>query len=438
MMNREATFTTGEGDSSRPGWGVPDFPSLQATTARVPWAAWFGDTLHALELPPEWEVALYPPRDGADIGDEGIGRAFANPIGTPRIREIARGKKTAAIVIDDLSRPTEGARLLPHVIGELREAGIGPDDVQVILGVANHRQMMREDVLKKVGRATLDLVEVKNHFSWYNCESVGTTSRGTPISVNNDVLAADVKILVGSIVPHGTPGFSGGAKLVVPGIASIETCRRWHGPEGPSTGLGIDASEARLDAEEAGRLARIDCIVNVVTNSRRQIAGLVVGDLVQAHRAGVRIARQVYGTSVPRGVDVGIFNAFPKDNEFLQIGNCLNVYHSASPGRPIVREEGTVVQCSASSEGPGFHSLMGAGMPLDWPGSYAEEVAPRDLLFYAPGVTSRDLNRATREDPKVTFCPSWPDVVATLRRKHGSHARVAVFPCSSIQLAGVG
>jgi nickel-dependent lactate racemase len=380
-------------------------------------------------------VTLYPPSDGPDIGHEGIVRAFANPIGTPRIQEIARGKKTVAIVIDDLSRPTEGARLLPYVIGELREAGIGPDDVQIILGVANHRQMMREDILKKVGQATLDLVEVKNHFSWYNCEQVGTTGRGTPISLNKDVLAADVKILVGSIVPHGTPGFSGGAKLVVPGIASIDTCQRWHGPEGPSTGLGIDASEARLDAEEAGRLARIDCIVNTVTNSRRQIAGLVVGDLVQAHRAGVRIARQVYGTSVPQGVDVGIFNAFPKDNEFLQIGNCLNVYHSTLPGRPIVHEDGTVVQCSASSEGPGFHSLMGAGMPLDWPGSYAEEVAPRDLIFYAPGVTSRDLNRATRDDPKVTFGLSWSDVVAKLREKHGAHARVAVFPCSSIQLA---
>jgi hypothetical protein len=435
MTSHEGTSSTAVGADVRSEWGIPEFPSLQATTARVPWAAWFGDRLHALELPAEWDVALYPPRDGTDIGKEGIARAFASPIGTPRVRELARGKKTAAIVIDDLSRPTEGARLLPYVFDELREAGLGPDDVRVILGVANHRQMMREDILKKIGRATLDLVEVKNHFSWYNCESVGTTSRGTPISLNKDVMAADVKILVGSIVPHGTPGFSGGAKLVVPGIASIETCQRWHGPEGPSTGLGIDASEARLDAEEAGRLAGIDCIVNVITNSRRQIAGLIVGDLVQAHRAGVRIARQVYATAVPQGVDVGIFNAFPKDNEFLQIGNCLNVFHSTPPKHPIVHERGTVIQCSASSEGPGFHSLMGASMPLDWPGSLAEEVTPRDLLFYAPGVTSRDLNRATREDSKVTFCPTWPDVVAKLREKHGAHARVAVFPCSSIQLA---
>lgn len=436
-MTEEATSRAANVDV-RSQWGVPEAPSLRGTTARVPWAAWFGDSLHALDLPAEWDVRLYPPRDGPDVGEEGIARAFANPIGTPPIHEIARGKKTAAIVIDDLSRPTEGARLLPRILGELRDAGVGPDDVRIVLGVANHRQMMREDVIKKVGRATLDLLEVVNHFSWHNCVPVGTTSRGTPIALNRDVMAADVKILVGSIVPHPTPGYSGGAKLVVPGIASIETCRRWHGPEGPATGLGIDASEARLDAEEAGRLAGIDCIVNAITNSRRQIAGLVVGDLVEAHRAGVRIARQVYATPVPHDVDVGIFNAFPKDNEFLQMGNCLNVYHSVPADRPIVNARGTVVQCSASSEGPGFHSLMGAGMPLDWPGSFGEEVAPRDLLIYAPGVTSRDLNPATRNDPKVTFCPTWPDVVTGLREKHGGHARVAIFPCASIQLSSVG
>src|SRR5215472_3578210 len=181
MAPEESRVATAESAGPRT-WGTPESPSLQGTIASVPWAAWFGDTMHALSLPPEWDIALYPPRDAPDVGEEGIARAFANPIGTLRIRDLARGKKTAAIVIDDLSRPTEGARLLPHVLRELSEGGIGPDDVRVILGVANHRQMMREDILKKVGQAVLDLVEVTNHFSWHNCAPVGTTSRGTPIS----------------------------------------------------------------------------------------------------------------------------------------------------------------------------------------------------------------------------------------------------------------
>ena len=73
-------------------------------------------------------------------------------------------------------------------------------------------------------------------------------------------------------------------------------------------------------------------------------------------------------------------------------------------------------------------------MPLDWPGSEGENVAPRDLLIFSPGITSRDLNQATRDDPKVIFSRQWEDIVTRLREKHGARARVAVFPCSSIQL----
>src|ERR1700694_3934608 len=110
--------------SIKTSWETTESPSIRGTTARVPWACWFGDTMFDLPFPSAWDVQLHPPGDGPDIGEEGIARAFANPIGTPRIRDLARGKKTAVVVIDDLSRPTMGSRLLPPVIQELREAGI--------------------------------------------------------------------------------------------------------------------------------------------------------------------------------------------------------------------------------------------------------------------------------------------------------------------------
>jgi hypothetical protein len=416
-------------------WGTPAYPSLDGTTAYVPWAAWFGDVMFPMPLPAGWDVQLYPPAHGPDIGEDGIAQAFANPIGTPRLAELARGRKTAAVVIDDLSRPTEGARLLPHVLRELREGGIALDDIMVILGVANHRQMMRDDIVKKVGEATLAQVQVKNHFSWAACESIGTTSRGTPVALNRDFVAADVKVLVGSICPHPTAGFGGGAKLVVPGVASFETARHWHGPNGPKTGLGLDASEARLDAEEAARMAGVSCIVNSVPNSRRQIAGLVVGDLLRAHRAGVQMARRIFATRVPSGVDIAIFTAYPKDNEFVQLGLSMNVWASAPAGRPIAREEGSVVQCSAASEGVGFHSLMGPGMALFRPDSPARPLAPRDLVIFSPGVTRHNLPPAARADPRVALHTRWEEVVESLQTKHGARSRVAVFPCSAIQLA---
>src|SRR5260370_40208532 len=76
-------------------WGTPESPSIRGTTARVPWACWFGDTVFDLPFPATWDVQLHPPADAPDVGEEGIAQAFANPIGTSRIRDLARWKKTA-------------------------------------------------------------------------------------------------------------------------------------------------------------------------------------------------------------------------------------------------------------------------------------------------------------------------------------------------------
>jgi len=181
-------------------------------------------------------------------------------------------------------------------------------------------------------------------------------------------------------------------------------------------------------------LAGIDAIVNAVLTSRRGIAHLVVGDVVAAHRAGVEVARRTYGTPVPSGVDVCVLTAFPKDTEYAQLNLAFNVWNTAAT--PIAHERGTVVVCTAASEGAGFHSLMGPGMFLGQnfdTSSPRRAVAPRDMIIFSPGINERDLSPAARED--VTFCNEWPKVIATLRAKHGHHARVAVFPCSAMQIA---
>lgn len=405
-------------------------------TVRIPWAAYFGDIELELTFPAEWDVTVYPPADGPDIGEEGIAQAFAGPIGTPRLAELARGRRSAVIVVDDLSRPTPAHRLVPRILAELEAGGVSRDRTLILMGVANHRPLTREDMVKKLGEEVVSSVRVKNHFSWAHCEYIGTTSRGTPVALNKDFLAADLKILVGSIVPHCKPGFAGGAKLVLPGVASIDTAYAWHGPNGPPGGLMKVETEARLDAEEAARMAGVDAIVNVIPNSRRGIAGLVVGDLVAAHRAGVAIAQRVFATQVPAGVDIGVFTAYPKDTEYCQLSLAFNVWWSAP--EPIVHEHGTIVACTAASEGPGFHSLMGPGMRLggEWGAmrNLRRPFMPRQMVVFAHGICEHDLSPEARAE--MTLCRTWAHALARLRELHGTYARVAVFPCSAIQLAG--
>lgn len=402
------------------------------STPTIRWAAWFGDRDLPIPFPEGWEVRSYPPRGGADIGDSGIEDAFANPIGTRPIRELARGKRTPCIVVDDLSRPTPADRLIPSILRELEIAGIASEHVTILAGVANHRPMMREDFVKKVGLAAVERCRIRNHFSWANCEYVGTTSHGTPISLNQDFVGADLRILVGSVVPHTVPGFAGGAKLVVPGVASIDTALAFHGPHGPKTGLAQIPSPARVDVEEAARIVGVDCIVNVVPNGDRGIAGLVVGDLVEAHRAAVDIGRRVFRTPTPTGQDVCVLSAYPKDNEFLQHLLAFNVWTSAP--EPIVHESGTVVVAAAGSEGAGFHSLAGPGMPLYPGGDLRAPVRPHELVFFSPGVNDADLSERAKQDGVLLF-RAWHDTVDWLRRRHGERASAAVFPCAAIQLS---
>jgi nickel-dependent lactate racemase len=400
---------------------------------RIPWGAWFGDEERELVFPDAWQAQLFPPRDAPEIGGAELRQAFAAPHGTPPLRELARGRRDAVIVVDDLSRPTPAARLLPIILEELAAGGMGHENVRVIMGIAGHRPLMREDCIKKLGREIVDLLEVRNHHPHENLTLVGTTSFGTPVYLNTDFVNAGLKICVGSINPHGGPGFGGGAKLVLPGVAGIESLYQNHrGDNGLKGGLNnVETNQRRADMEEAARLGGLDAVVNVVVNSRRGIAGLFVGDPVEAHRAGVALARQVFATQVPEGWDVGVFNAFPKDNEFVQAGMAFNIWGSAKA--PIVREGGTVVLCTACSEGFGFHSLHGPGMRLPNTGNMAARFAPRDLVIFSPGINRRDLNPATRE--AVTLCRTWEETIGVLRDKHGPGTRAAVFPCGAIQLA---
>jgi lactate racemase len=398
-------------------------------TAHLRWSAWYGDLDLPLPFPDGWDVGLCAPADAADIGARGIAAAFAEPIGTPRLAELAAGRRSPCVVIDDLSRPTPGRRLVPAVLAELAAAGIAPERVTVLAGVANHRGVTRQDLVKKLGSSIMDKCRIRVHFSWHHCTRIGVTSRGTPVELNDDFLAADLKVLVGSIVPHPVTGFSGGAKLVLPAVASIDAAEAFHtGVPRPGEGVGSIETTARHDAEEAARMAGVDFIVNSVPTSRRGIAGLVTGDLVAAHRAGVARAREVFATPAPGEVDVCVLSSYPKDSEFLQWSTALSPW--ASAGRPLVRPQGTVVVAGAAPEGYGFHSLFGPGMRLAH--LVTRPLPDYDLVLFCPGVRPGEVPDHLLAG--VRLFASWDATVAYLRDKHGLRADVAVFPSATTQL----
>src|SRR5436309_6110 len=114
--------------------------------------AWFGDEELTLTFPAGWEVTTLGPKDAPKLSEAAIEAAFGAPIGTPRIAELARGKRSAAIVVDDLSRPTPAAEVIPFVLRELSQAGVPKSEIRFVVGGGSHRPLTAEEIAKKVGR----------------------------------------------------------------------------------------------------------------------------------------------------------------------------------------------------------------------------------------------------------------------------------------------
>ena len=409
------------------------------TTIRMLWRAWYGDEELALPFPSDWQVRAYRPQDASDVSEEAIREAFDHPIGTAIIEELARGKKTVAIAVEDISRPVDVSRIMPELLRRLVAGGVDLDQVPVVLGVGMHRPMVKEDIVKKMGAYATERLEVHNNHPYEGTVYLGTTPRGTPVHVSRLVAEADLKIGVGGITPHGAPGFAGGAKVFVPGVAGIETIVSIHAPGRLKGGLGQVPTDFREEIEHiAQQVLRVDCIVNAVPTARRGIAGLVVGDVVAAHRAGIPLARQVFGTPMPsEPADVVICNAYPKDTDYLQAGLAQNPLNSSPT--PVVKPDGSLVIITASPEGRGYHGVFGPGMRYGPQGQGAAPRAPGsgegELLFFAPGVSRADTCYAAH-------FKAWDEVVAHLQARFQGRPQpptVAVFPCAAAQLAeGLG
>ena len=389
-------------------------------TLSVPWAIWYGDRFE-FTFPDSWQVIAAHMRGGPDIGDAGIRRAFAHPIGSPPLRELARGRRDAAILIDDLTRPTPAYRTIPYVLEELAAAGLSDDRVRIVCALACHRAMTRDDFIKKLGLDLVERLHVVNHNAHDNLEFYGLTSQGVPLWVNRDFALADVKIAAGMITPRG-PFFGGGCKLLLPGACGWQTIFADH------SRIGSDVFRAH--AAEVARMVGLEFIANPLLNEQLEIMAMVAGDPEAAYWHGVEIGKELYHTEVPEAVDVVICNAWPKDSEGTQSAMALVPLHGAY-GK-LLKEGSTVVIATASPEGLGYHSLMGPGtqLRLKQLADQAGKLQWAGILF-SPNLHAEDV-RAMYGDA-VAFCKTWEQVLAILEARHGASARVCVFPTGAMQ-----
>lgn len=407
---------------------------------KLPQGAWFDEKEIEITFPSDWRVVLCGTHADTmkPLGRDEIKKAFANPVGTNTIKELAYGKKDVCILFDDLSRGTRIYEIIPYVLDELASAGIKDEQIRFICALGNHGAHTAVDFAKKLGRDLVARFPVFNHNPYENCEHLGQTSRGTPVSVNSEVMKCDLKIGIGCITPHPFNGFGGGGKILFPGVAGADTIFGNHALSGaalmgsglnPVDGLGkFEGNIMREEMQEVCKMAGLDVVVDALVNCRCETVGLVVGDPITAQNAGVEIAAEIYATEQPKEADVVVANA-----NFKACEASIALLFASK----FLKPGGDIVVIAHTPMGQIPHYLLGGfgkyiGGKLWSPNRGAMAANVERIIVYSPYRFKAD------EDwfggyGRVKWASTWDQVMANLAEQNSSGTAVNVFTDGTIQ-----
>jgi nickel-dependent lactate racemase len=415
----------------------------------------FGKTGLSVDLPERFRYRVLEARSAQPLPDwqAALEAALAMPIGSPPLAEIARGKQSAAISVCDITRPAPNRRTLPPLLRRLEEAGIPRERITILIATGLHRPATDAEIREICGPEVAAAYHVVNHDARdiSSHRYLGTTSSGTPVHIDERFIAADLHITLGFIEPHLMLGYSGGRKLIAPGLAAQETIKVLHSPKfmrDPRSVEGsIEDNPLHRELLEISRIARHDFLLDVALTRDRAIAGVYAGNAESAHRAGVEFVSNVMLETLDEPADAAITTSagYPLDLTYYQaIKGVTAAAHIVKPG-------GTILLAAACDEGAGapeFCRMLRAGLsdvgfldhiagaPVDVDQWQLEKLAlvttQRKLLWYVPGLPAEYHAGLWGRS-----CATMASALEALSASLPGGARIAVIPEGPYVLAKV-
>jgi nickel-dependent lactate racemase len=373
-----------------------------------------------------------------------LNAALDRPIGGEPLARLAAGKRTAAIAVCDITRPAPNRITLPPLLKRLHDAGIPKDGIIILIATGLHRAATEEELDVILGPGIASNYRVASHDArdFAAHRELGKTRRGTPVYIDERFMAADLHITVGFIEPHLMLGFSGGRKLVVPGLAAQETIKVIHSPrfnrEPLVTEGSIEGNPLHAEFLEIAAMARHDFILDVTLTREREISGVFAGDPVKAHAAGVRFLEETSLEPLDALADAAITSSagYPLDLTFYQCLKGLTATkHIVKPGGPML----LVSECAEGIGSPEYarqlnayaghaeflDKIRDAKVEIDqW---QLEKLAlvglEHELLFYTPGAPMSALGSL-----RANAFANLDDAVAALLSRLPPGAHIALVP----------
>ncbi len=406
----------------------------------------FGKIGIEVSVPEGFDCQVIRSRSGVALEDvdAALGAALDQPIGCEPLAALAAGKKTAAISVCDITRPAPNRITLPPLLKRLHEAGISVDGITILIATGLHRGATEDEVRQIVGPEIAAKYRVVSHDAraFKEHRGLGSTRRGTPVYIDERFMAADLHITLGFIEQHLMLGFSGGRKLIAPGLAAQETIKVLHSPrfmrEPMATEGSIKDNPLHAELLEIARMARHDFILDVALTQEREVSGVFAGDAVKAHAAGVEFVETTCLERLKEPVDAVITSAagYPLDLTFYQTTKGITAaQHIVKPGGRIL----VVGECAEGMGSAEFARKMEAfkgyksflkeiaNTPVEVDQWQVEKVSlvglKNELFFYTPGVSKKQLGGLGA----TAFEDLGSAVAATLKGLPAG-ARVALVP----------
>ena len=386
---------------------------------------------------------------------DAVFRALKDPVGSPPLESLARGRRSAAVAICDVTRPVPNKILLLPVLQTLQRAGIKRENITILIAAGLHRPNVGDELIEMVGEKIAAQYRIVNHDArnGNGVRCIGKTLSGTPVFINSMYLDADLKVTTGYIEPHIFAGFSGGRKLVCPGLAGEATIMESHSPrflENPLCREGsIENNPLHRELVEISAMAGHDFSMDVTLNEDREITGIFAGDSVTAHAAGVAFTRNAVLQKVDSPADIVVTTSagYPLDASFYQ------AIKGITAALPVVKEGGTIIIAARCEEGLGDESFARIVRKYKTMDLFFETIlSSRDVMInqwqyeelgkalrkarvyvYSGGIHDKD-----RSCLPVVMLNSIEEGVEDAIRRHGPGSEIVVIPGGPYILAESG
>jgi len=325
----------------------------------------YGRDRYPLELPDEWDVTvirkpampLEPDPAGA------VRKALAEPVAAGPLAREARGLKSACILICDITRPVPNGLLLPEIVRQLLDAGMNAEHITVLVATGLHRPSEGAELEELVGDPwVLKTVRVVNHFARDDAAHVdlGRTPRGTPVKLDRRFVEADLKIATGLVEPHFMAGYSGGRKVIAPGVAHRDTITTFHSARFMSHPKAdnciLEGNPLHEEQLEIVRMLGSVLAVNTVIDEHRRLSFVNYGEILGSHLQAVEFTQRYARVPVGRRFKTVVTSAagYPLDRTYYQtVKGMVGPLDILEPG-------GDLIVASACSDGMGSKHYVDA------------------------------------------------------------------------------